>query len=322
MQAILVEDSELVWREIPTPSVEAGEVRIEIHASAVNRADLMQRRGHYPPPPGASSILGLECAGVVSEIGEGVNQVQVGDAVCALLAGGGYAEQTVVPAGQVLPIPAGFSFEQAAAVPEVFATVWLNLFMEAGLRPGEQVLIHAGASGVGTAGIQLCKAFDSSCYVTVGSAVKLEACIELGASGGINRHDGPFSEQVMAWTGGSGFDVILDPVGAAYLPANLNSLDMDGRLVVIGLMGGVTAEIDLRLMMMKRLRVIGSTLRSRPDGTKAAVMDALHDSVWPLLENGDIVPVIDHCFPITEAGAAHAHMATDGNIGKLILRIR
>jgi len=318
----LVENDELVWRETPTPSVEAGEVRIDVHASAVNRADLMQRRGHYPPPPGASPILGLECAGVVTEIGEGVDRVQVGDSVCALLAGGGYAEQTVVPAGQVLPIPAGFSFEQAAAVPEVFATAWLNLFMEAGLQRGEQVLIHAGASGVGTAGIQLCKAFDNSCYVTVGSAVKLKACIELGASGGSNRRDGPFSEQVMAWTGGSGFDVILDPVGASYLSDNLTSLNLDGRLVVIGLMGGVSAKVNLGLMMMKRLRVIGSTLRARPVAAKVAVMAALHHSVWPLLERGEVVPVIDRIFPVAEANAAHARMAADANIGKLILQVQ
>lgn len=304
------------------PSLGPGEVLIDVHSSAVNRADLVQRSGCYPPPPGASAILGLECAGVVAEVSEGVGCVQVGDSVCALLAGGGYAEQVVVPTGQVLPIPAGFSFEQAAALPEVFATAWLNLFMEAGVRPGERVLLHAGASGVGTAGIQLCKAFGNPCYVTVGSTEKLEGCVELGASGGSIRHAGSFAEQVMAWTEGSGFDVILDPVGASYLSDNLTSLNLDGRLVVIGLMGGVSAEVNLGLMMMKRLRVIGSTLRARPVAAKVAVMDALHHSVWPLLERGEVVPVIDRIYPVTEANAAHARMAADANIGKLILQVQ
>ncbi len=322
MHAILVDGDELVWEKVQAPTLGPGEVRIDVHASAVNRADLAQRSGSYPPPPGASPILGLECAGVVTEISEGVSRVQVGDSVCALLAGGGYAEQVVVAAGQVLPIPAGFSFQQAAAVPEVFATAYLNLFMEAGLKRSERVLLHAGASGVGTAGIQLCKAFGNPCYVTVGSAAKLAACVELGARGGSNRHDGPFTEQVVAWTEDSGFDVILDPVGGAYLPDNLKSLGPDGRLVVIGLMGGIAAELNLGLMMMKRLRVIGSTLRARPVAAKAAVMDALHGSVWPLLESGKIVPVIDCSFPIVEVEAAHAHMAADANIGKLILQIQ
>ena len=322
MQAILADGDELLWSRVQRPALGAGEVRIDVHASAVNRADLVQRSGHYPPPPGASPILGLECAGVVTEVGEGISRLQVGDSVCALLAGGGYAEQVVVAAGQVLPIPAGFSFEQAAALPEVFATAYLNLFMEAGLRPGERVLLHAGASGVGTAAIQLCKAFGNPCHVTVGNADKLAACIDLGASGGSNRHNRPFAEQVGAWTEGSGFDVILDPVGAAYLPDNLKSLSPDGRLVIIGLMGGVAAQVNLRLMMMKRLRVIGSTLRARPVAAKTAVMNALHDSVWPLLESGMIGPVIDRSFPIAQVEAAHAYMAADTNIGKLVLRIR
>ncbi len=322
MRAIVVEGDELVWSEVPTPALGVGEVRIAVHATAVNRADLVQRSGNYPPPPGASPLLGLECAGVVTEIGEGVDRMGVGDSVCALLAGGGYAEQVVVAAGQVLPIPEGFNFEQAAAVPEVFATAWLNLFMEAGLSPGERVLLHAGASGVGTAGIQLCKAFGNPCYVTVGTDAKLDVCIGLGATGGSNRHEAPFAEQVAAWTEGSGFDVILDPVGGTYLADNLKSLSLDGRLVVIGLMGGAVAEVNLGLMMVKRLRLIGSTLRARSVTAKSAVMEALHDSVWPLLESGEIVPVIDSCFPISAAGAAHAHMAADANIGKLVLQIR
>lgn len=322
MQAIQVDGEQLIWGTAPDPELGVGEVRIEVHASAANRADLAQRSGSYPPPPGASSILGLECAGYVREVGEGVARVKVGDAVCALLAGGGYAEQVVVPAGQVLPVPAGLDMVQAAALPEVFATAYLNLFMEAGLKRGERALLHAGASGVGTAGIQLCKALGSPCYVTVGSAEKLAACLELGASGGSNRHDGPFADAVAGWTEGEGFDVILDPVGGAYLSDNLKSLKLDGRLVIIGLMGGVTAEVSLGLMMMKRLRVIGSTLRARSIAAKAAVMDELLRVVWPRIATGEIRPIVDQVFPITQAGAAHERMAADQNIGKLVLSIR
>ena len=322
MRAIQVDGDALTWGEAPDPELGVGEVRIDVHATAANRADLAQRAGSYPPPPGASPILGLECSGVVAEIGEGVTRVAVGDSVCALLSGGGYAEQVVVPAGQVLPIPTGLNFEQAAALPEVFATAYLNLFMEAGAKRGERVLLHAGASGVGTAGIQLCKALGNPCHVTVGSAEKLEACIALGAAGGGNRHDGPFETQVAEWTDGAGFDVILDPVGAAYLGPNLASLRLDGRLVVIGLMGGVSAEVSLGLMMMKRLRVIGSTLRARPIAAKAAVMDELQRIVWPLVESGEIKPIVDQVFDIEDTAAAHQRMAADENIGKLILKVR
>ncbi len=322
MKAIVVDGEQLRWDEVETPAVGVGEVRIEVHATAANRADLAQRSGSYPPPPGASPILGLECSGVVAQVGEGVSRVEVGDRVCALLAGGGYAEQVVVPAGQVLAIPEGLSFAQAAALPEVFATAYLNLFMEARLQRGERALLHAGASGVGTAAIQLCKAFGNPCYVTVGSAEKLQACVELGASGGCNRHEGEFAEQVPQWTDGAGFDVILDPVGAAYLAANLASLRQDGRLVVIGLMGGVNSEVNLGLMMMKRLRVIGSTLRARPIASKAAVMDALQERVWPKIAAGEIEPVIDQVFPVADAAAAHERMIADANIGKLILQVQ
>lgn len=322
MHAIIHSDDALSWAEAPSPELAVGELRIEVHATAANRADLAQRSGRYPPPAGASEVLGLECAGVVSEVGEGVSSFSVGDRVCALLAGGGYAEEVAVPAGQVLPIPDGLDFTAAAALPEVFATAYLNLYQEAALARGERVLLHAGASGVGTAGIQLCKAFGNPCFVTVGSADKLKACEALGASGGSIRHDGPFEDQVAAWTGGAGFDVILDPVGASYLSANLGSLALDGRLVVIGLMGGVSTEVNLGLMMMKRLRVIGSTLRARPPAAKALVMDALRDHVWPRIEAGEIRPIVDQVYPIQEAAAAHERMAEDQNIGKLILQVR
>lgn len=321
MKAIQIEGEELVWGEVPSPALGDGEIRIRTKATAVNRADLAQRAGAYPPPPGASPILGLECSGVVSELGAGVTRFQLGDEVCALLAGGGHAEEVVVPAGQVLPVPAGMSFTDAAALPEVFATAYLNLMMEAQLAPGETVLLHAGASGVGTAAIQLCGAFGNPCFVTAGSDEKINRCVELGASGGSNRHTGSFVEQVETWTGGQGFDVILDPVGAAYLADNLKSLNLDGRLVLIGLMGGVEAPLTLAPLMMRRLRIIGSTLRARPVAAKTQIMDALHERVWPLLEDGTIKPIVEEIIPVAEAGRAHALIASDTTFGKVVLQV-
>ncbi len=321
MKAIQVIDGALEWTEAPDPTVGPGDVRIANRATAINRADLVQRSGGYPPPPGASEILGLECAGTVEELGEGVTGLQVGDRVCALLTGGGYAEQVVVPAAQVLPIPKGLDFVQAAALPEVFATAYLNLFMEAALQPGERVLLHAGASGVGTAAIQLCSAFGNRCFVTAGSDDKIERCVALGASGGANRHDGGFAGQVEAWSDGNGFDVILDPVGASYFEDNLAGLAIRGRLVLIGLMGGAKAEIRLDRLLMKRLRVIGSTLRARPVEEKAVVMNALQERVWPLIESGQITPIVDEVIPIAESGRAHDLIAGDTTFGKVILEI-
>ncbi|MEM8768511.1 MAG: NAD(P)H-quinone oxidoreductase, partial [Pseudomonadota bacterium] len=240
MKAIQVDGAKLLWAEVESPALGVGEVRIRAHASAINRADLVQRSGGYPPPPGASPILGLECAGEVLEVGEGVDRVKVGDPVCALLAGGGYAEEVVAPAGQVLPVPEGLDFTQAAALPEVFATAYLNLFMEAGLQNGERVLLHAGASGVGTAAIQLCKVRNVESFVTAGQGEKIDRCLALGASGGWNRHDGSFVDAVKAWAP-EGVVVILDPVGGAYLSDNFAVLAVDGRLVIIGLMGGAEA---------------------------------------------------------------------------------
>ncbi len=320
MKAIKVERDELLWMEAESPALGVGEVRIRVLASAVNRADLVQRSGGYPPPPGASDILGLECAGEVLEIGEGVGRVQPGDPVCALLAGGGYAEEVVVPAGQVLPIPDGLSAVEAAALPEVFATAFLNLYMEANLTPGEKVLLHAGASGVGTAAIQLCKLTHNDCFVTVGNAGKIDECVRLGAAGGWNRHEGEFKQAVQEWSGG-GVDVILDPVGAAYLSDNLLVLNPDGRLVVIGLMGGVETSVNLGLMLVKRLRIVGSTLRARSIPAKALVMDRLRDEVWPHIATGDIRPVIDTVIPIEEADRAHALVAGDQTVGKVVLKV-
>ena len=321
MKAIQIKGNDLVWAEAPTPEVGPGEILIANHATAVNRADLVQRQGKYAPPPGASEILGLECAGIVKKIGYGTRRFQVGDAVCALLVGGGYATEVAVPASQALPLPQGFDFNQAAALPEVFATAWLNLFMEAGLKSGERALIHAGASGVGTAAVQLCREMDVPCFVTLGSQKKLEQVLHLGADAGFVRHTGSFLEQVRQWSGAQGVDVILDPVGGAYLQDNLAVLGLEGRLVIIGLMGGATAELPIATLMVKRQRVIGSTLRSRSVAAKAAIMDALRLRVWPLLEAGRIEPVIEAVMPVTEADAAHKRLAENETLGKLILSI-
>ncbi len=320
MKAIRIDDGRLVWAEADLPAVGIGDVRIRVHASAVNRADLVQRSGSYPPPPGASPILGLECAGEVLETGEGVGRVAVGDRVCALLAGGGYAEEVVVPAGQVLPVPGNLSFQEAAAIPEVFATAWLNVFMEAGARLGERVLLHAGASGVGTAAIQLCGLKGNPCFVTAGAAEKIGRCVELGADGGWNRHEGSFVDAVKAWAP-SGADVILDPVGAGYLADNLAVLGPDGRLVVIGLMGGAQAEVNLGILMVKRQRIIGSTLRARSVAAKAAVMDELAAEVWPHFESGRIRPIVETVIPIEEAERAHDLVAADQTFGKVVLAV-
>ena len=321
MKAIQIKGNDLVWAEAPTPEVGPGEILIANHATAVNRADLVQRQGKYAPPPGASEILGLECAGIVKKIGYGARRFQVGDAVCALLVGGGYATEVAVPASQALPLPQGFDFNQAAALPEVFATAWLNLFMEAGLKSGERALIHAGASGVGTAAVQLCREMDVPCFVTLGSQKKLEQVLHLGADAGFVRHTGSFLEQVRQWSGAQGVDVILDPVGGAYLQDNLAVLGLEGRLVIIGLMGGASAELPIATLMVKRQRVIGSTLRSRSVAAKAAIMDALRLRVWPFLEAGRIEPVIEAVMPVTEADAAHKRLAENETLGKLILSI-
>jgi putative PIG3 family NAD(P)H quinone oxidoreductase len=321
MKAIVIEGGRLVWGDTAEESCGTGQVRIRVAATAINRADLAQRAGGYPPPPGASPVLGLECAGEVIEVGEGVQRVKLGDRVCALLAGGGYAENVVVPAGQVLPVPDGFSFIQAAAIPEVFATAYLNLYFEAGATIQEKVVLHAGASGVGTAAIQLLKATNNPSFVTVGSAAKLEQCVALGADAGFVRHEGSFRDAVQAWAGDSGVDVILDPVGAQYLSDNLAVLGRGGRLVLIGLMGGAQTEVNLGVLMMKRARVIGSTLRARPISEKAKVMDALEREVWPHLADGTIKPIIETVLPITEAEAAHELIESNETIGKVVLEI-
>mgnify|MGYP000988823153 FL=1 len=321
MKAISQEGDDLLWKENPDPDLKKDEVLIRIKASAINRADLLQRSGNYPVPPGASPILGLECSGIVEEVGGQVENLIKGDEVCALLAGGGYAEKVSVPSGQVLKVPKGFSFEQAAALPEVFATAYFNLYMEANLSEGEKTLIHAGASGVGTAAIQICKAKGNPCFVTAGTKEKISRCMELGAEGGTVRNEENFADAVAKWTDNNGVQVILDPVGANYLEDNMKSLTLEGRLVMIGLMGGAKTSINLGLLMMKRLRIIGSTLRAQPIPKKTEIMNNLNENIWPLLESGDIKPIIDTVIPIEEVDKAHELMESNQTFGKVILKV-
>lgn len=318
MHAIAIDGDNLVWTAAKDPQVATGQVRIKVHATAINRADLVQRAGGYPPPPGASTILGLECAGEVLEVGEGVTRVKAGDAVCALLAGGGYAEQVVVPAGQVLPVPQGLSMVEAASLPEVFATAYLNLYMEGGLQRGERVLVHAGASGVGTAAIQMCRNTNNPVFITAGSDEKVQQCVTLGADAGWNRKSGSFAGAVQEW---GEVDVVLDPVGANYLADNLSCLAMEGRLVLIGLLGGAETPVNLGMLLMRRIRLIGSTLRARSVAYKSSVMDGLLRDVWPALEAGSIKAVVDEVLPINEADRGHALMAADANFGKIVLQV-
>lgn len=315
------ENRSLYLAECPAPKYDRDDVLIKIHATAVNRADLLQRRGHYPPPPGASEILGLEAAGEIIAVGKNVAGWQAGDRVCCLLAGGGYAELVNCHCDMLLPIPANITFEQAAALPEAFYTAYANLFGEARLRAKEIVLIHAGASGVGTAAIQLARYAGALVIVTAGSEEKLSRCLELGANHAINYKSDDFVERVRKITNGLGVDVILDCIGASYLAQNLSLLKRKGRLVLIGLMGGATAEIDLALVLRQRLQVVGSVLRSRPLDEKIALTRHIRRKVLPLLSNGLFQVVIDNIFPLAEAGQAHAHVAVNRNIGKVVLRV-
>jgi len=320
MHAIHVEDDSehtLTWRQTQKPEPGPGQVLIDVRAAGVNRADLSQRRGAYPPPPGASPILGLECAGVVEAVGEGVTRFAPGDDVFALLTGGGYAEYATAHEGSVELLPEGFDHAQGAAVAEVFATAYLNLFVEAGLKPGEWALIHAGASGVGTAALQLCRAMGVHAIATA-STPKLETLTELGAHA-IDRLTEDFLPRVKEITRGRGVDVILDPVGANYLARDIGALATYGRVVIIGLMSGRTAELDLGRLMVKRLRVIGSVLRARSDEEKATLFDRMREDVWPKLADGTLFPIIHATYPIADAQAAHDAMAANENTGKLIL---
>lgn len=313
MNALQGIDGQLEWSAQPRPDCDVEQVRIRVAAAGLNRADLLQRNGLYPPPPGASEVLGLECAGVVTEAGAG-SRWRVGDRVCALLAGGGMAEEVVVDARHALPVPEGLSLVEAAALPEVYATAWLNLFQLARLQPGERVLLHAGASGVGSAAIQLCKAFGSPCWVSVGSAERLAYCEGLGAQGGVLRGDGLDGLRDFG-----PFDVVLDPVGASYAAHNLKLLAQDGRWVIIGLMGGRKAELDLALLLGKRIQLIGSTLRSRDAESKAQLLAELEQQVWPLFAEGRLKPQLERSYPIADAEAAFAALASNQVQGKVVL---
>ncbi len=324
MQAILVKADKahsLYSAEVPTPAITAGFVLIKIHATAVNRADLLQRRGLYPPPAGESDVLGLEAAGVIVEKGSNVAGWQIGDRVCCLLGGGGYAEHVAAHQDMLLPIPAHLSFEQAAAIPEVFYTAFVNLFLEGELQAGESLLIHAGASGVGTAAIQLAKHAGAKIFITAGSDEKIQRCLALGAEIGSNYKTADFAERILELTAQKGVAVILDCVGGKYLSQNLALLQLKGRMVLIGLLGGAKAEIDLALVLRKRLRLIGSVLRSRTRAEKIAITQAFKERVWPLFQQQQLQPIIDSIYPLAEAEQAHAHVAANKNFGKVVLQV-
>jgi len=318
MKAIRIIDDKLVWCEAEKPTLKAGEVLIKTAASAVNRADLAQRSGRYPPPPGASDILGLECSGTIVGKSPEVTELQPGEEVCALLSGGGYAELVAVPATHVLPIPHSYSLEQAAGLPEVLATAWLNLRLEAALQPGERVLVHAGASGVGTACIQLCRAWANPVWATVGNSDKVQVCRDLGAADAFDRHQGPWLEGIREI---GGVDVILDPVGAAYLADNIQALRPRGRLINVGLLGGQEGKLPMGPVLVKRLSIKGSVLRSRSWEEKNRVIEGLRREVWPLLESGQVRLILDQIFPIQEAEQAHARIESNQSIGKVLLRV-
>ncbi|RAG80497.1 NAD(P)H-quinone oxidoreductase [Streptacidiphilus pinicola] len=322
MRAITIETpggpEALVLREVPDPVPGPGEVLVEVAASAVNRADVLQRQGFYDPPPGASRYPGLECSGRVVALGEGVVGWNVGDEVCALLAGGGYAEKVAVPAGQLLPLPKGVDPVTAAGLPEVVCTVWSNVFQVCHLRPGETLLVHGGSSGIGTMAIQLGKAIGARVAVTAGSAEKLAACAELGADVLINYREQDFVAELAA---SGGADVILDVIGAKYLDRNLDALALNGRLVIIGMQGGVKADLNIAKLMSKRAAVAATSLRARPTEEKAAVVSSVREHVWPLIESGVVRPVVDRVLPLADAAEAHRLMESSTHIGKILLQV-
>ncbi|WP_296064897.1 NAD(P)H-quinone oxidoreductase [uncultured Agrobacterium sp.] len=312
----------MTMSEAPLPRPAKGEVLLKVEAAGVNRPDVAQRQGTYPPPKDASPILGLEVAGEVVALGEGVTEFKLGDKVCALANGGGYAQYCAVPAGQALPFPKGYDAVKAAALPETFFTVWANLFQMAGLTEGETVLIHGGTSGIGTTAIQLAKAFGAEVYTTAGSAEKCEACVKLGAKRAINYRDEDFADVVKSETGGKGVDVVLDMIGASYFEKNLAALAKDGCLSIIAFLGGAVAEkVDLRPIMVKRLTVTGSTMRPRTTDEKRAIRDELVEQVWPLIESGQVAPVINRVFTLDEVVEAHRLMESSSHIGKIVMRV-
>jgi putative PIG3 family NAD(P)H quinone oxidoreductase len=322
MRAVIAPDpggpEALVVAELPDPVPGHGGVVIAMTATAVNRADTLQRQGSYPPPPGASEVIGLECSGVVSAVGPEVDWA-VGDEVCALLAGGGYAEQVLVPAGQVMPVPEGIEVVSAGALPEVACTVWSNVFMVAGLQRGETLLVHGGAGGIGTFAIQLAHALGARVLTTAGSAEKLEVCRSLGADVVINYREQDFVAEVRTATDGAGVDVILDNMGAKYLSRNVDALATEGRLVVIGMQGGTKAELDLGQLMRKRGAVIATSLRSRPVAEKAAICSSVVEHVWPLVADGSVRTLVHTTLPLEQAAQAHRIMEASDHVGKIVL---
>ena len=312
--------SVLVLTDVDDPVAGPGEVLLDVHATAVNRADLLQRRGFYEPPPGASRYPGLECSGVVAALGEGVTGWSVGDQACALLSGGGYAEQVAVPAGQLLPVPRGLTLLEAAALPEVACTVWSNVFDLAALQPGEVLLVHGGTSGIGTMAIQLAKRHGARVLCTVGSPEKAARAEELGAERAVRYRDEDFVEVVRDVAGGA--DVVLDNMGAAYLPRNVQVLKTGGRLVVIGLQGGLKGELDLGALLTKRASVLATSLRARPLEEKAAVVAGVRRDVWPAVEAGQVRPVVDRVLPLAEAAQAHEVLEASEHVGKVVLQVR
>ena len=323
MRAVVItrpgEPEVLQWLEVPDPVPGPGEVVIDVAASGVNRADLMQRQGFYPPPPGAPPYPGLECSGRVRAVGDQVASWRPGDQVCALLSGGGYAEQVAVPEGQLLPVPASVEVTTAAAFPETACTVYANVFQLAGLAEGELLLVHGGSSGIGTMAIQLAKAFGARVACTAGSAEKLARCRALGADVVVNYRTEDFVGAVQDATGGAGADVILDIIGASYLARNLAALATGGRLVVIGRQGGSRAELDLGILQAKRASLYATTLRARPAHEKAAVVAAVREHVWPLIDAGKVAAVVDRELPMSQAAAAHRVMAASEHVGKILL---
>jgi len=308
----------LTVTELPDPEAGPGEVVIDVVASAVNRADTLQRQGFYPPPEGASDVLGLECSGRISAVGAGVDGWSEGDEVCALLAGGGYAEKVAVPAGQVMPVPSGVDLKAAGAIPEVACTVWSNVFMLAGLQPDEALLVHGGAGGIGNFAIQLAKAVGARVFTTAGSAEKIELCESLGADRAINYNDEDFVEVVKDL---GGADVILDNMGAKYLGRNVSALATQGRLVIIGMQGGVKGELDISALLRKRAAVLATTLRARPAEEKAAICKSVVEHVWPLIADGKVRSFVHEEVPFEEASRAHELMESGSHSGKILLTV-
>ncbi|MFE3180332.1 NAD(P)H-quinone oxidoreductase [Streptomyces violascens] len=309
----------LVWAEVPDPVPGEGEVLVEVAAAAVNRADVLQRQGFYNPPPGASPYPGLECSGRIAALGPGVSGWSVGDEVCALLSGGGYAEKVAVPIGQLLPVPDGVDLAQAAALPEVVCTVWSNVFMVSHLRPGETLLVHGGASGIGTMAIQLGKAIGARVAVTAGGPDKLARCAELGADILVDYREQDFVDEVLKATDGVGADVILDIMGAKYLERNVRALAVNGRLAVIGLQGGAKGELNLGALLTKRAAVTATSLRGRPAAEKAAIVAAVREHVWPLIADGRVRPVVDRTVPLSDAAEGHRVLEASTHVGKVLL---